>query len=248
MIGHADFMLKESEDVALGVNSIADICLARVNKEAFPKLHSFRLKNKGSGNVTFTLKKRGVSTTIAAESLNGLQVGGSDRFRGPMANRRVTPQTVVIVDTNAGVPQRVEDTNGDGILWQTDGPATITYPRQVGTINYNDAVIDFTFGVAVTLNVTAGYQHTDWSAFGTPITFGLVAGGAERTFLIVPDNAENFFDSVKDEDEIGFFGKKTAVDQAETVLSLVLCYFGDDSDIKLPIKKGEIDDYPYHNA
>jgi len=247
-IGMMEFQTREAELTGLGVRDTADTCLARVNNEGFALLQSFIMKNKGPGNVTITLKKRGQSYTIAAENIDALRVGATDRFRGPFANRRVTPGSITLVDSNGGVPQKLQDTNSDGVLWQTDGPAGPAYPIQVGSIDYNTGVIDFTFNQAVTLSVTVAYKHTDWTAFGTPITFPLVAGGAERQIIIVPDNADNYFDSLRDEQEFGFFGKRTAADQPPSQVGLVVVYFGDDSKIRLPLVKGEIRDYPYHNA
>jgi hypothetical protein len=243
-----DFKTRSAELPTLGVHSVTPICLARLNQAAFGKLNSFSLQNKGKGNVSFELKKRGQRYTIAAEDISALQVGATDRFRGPFAKRRVDPKSIVIVDVNAVVPQRVEDTNGDGILWQTDGPTTVTYPKQVGTINYNDGIVDFTFELAVTTPVTVDYKHTDWTSFGTAITItSLVAGGGSRDIIILPDRADNFYDGVRDEEEIGFFAALIA-GQVPTILGLVVTYMGDDSEIILPPHKGEIDDYPFHNA
>lgn len=248
-IGMTDFQTKTSELTTLGVNQTSDVCLARVNKEAFGKLCSIEVKNKGRGNVSFKLKKRGLTYPITAENKNLLRVGSTDWFRGPLVSRRVTPGSVVIVDANGGVPQRVEDTDADGVLWQTDGPAGPTYPKKVGEIEYNEGRFDFTFEVAVTLAVLAEYKHTDWTVFSPVLEFAsLAAGGGCRRLILVPDNAATFFNNVRDEEEVGFFAALLLVSDPETILGLVVEYFGDDSDIVLPIAKGEIYDHPYHNA
>jgi hypothetical protein len=239
---------KPAELVGLGVHSVEDVCLARVNKTGFSLIESIELVNKGHGNVTFTLKKRGQSYTIAAEVITSLQVGATDRYRGKLAQRRVTPGTITILDSNAGVDQKVEDTNADGILWQVDGPVGPTYPIEVGTVDYNEGILDFTFNQAVTNPTTIDYKHTNWTAFGTPVTFDIVAAAGSRKYTILPDDAENYFDSLKEEIEFGIFAKKTASDQDNTVLGLIVWYFGDDSQITLPLVKGEILGTPYHNS
>ncbi len=247
-IGHAEFQTKEAELVRLGVHSTEDVCLARVNKDGFMKIVKFSMSNKGKGNVTITLKKRGVQYTIPAENIEPLRVAASDRFRGPLTKKRIKPISVTIVDANVGVPQKVQDTNGDGVLWQTDGPAGPAYPVEVGKIEYETGIFDFTFVKAVTLTtVEADFQHTDWTAFTPAITFGLVAGGGARSIILFPDRAQDYTEDVRDELEWGFFGKKTASDQANTTVGLITSYIGDDSPIKLPHEKGEITGFPYHN-
>lgn len=248
-IGMMEFRDKVAELTNLGVNKETDIIMARLNRDGCPRLQGFKLYNRGNGAVTFTLKKRGASTTVAAENIDALRVGATDRFRGSMANRRVTPGTVKIVDSNVGTPQQVEDTNGDGVLYQTNGPAGPSYPVEVGAINYNEGIIDLTFEIGVTLSVTADYKHKNWADFATPITFDVVAGGAVP-YEIGGDKtrSENFQDGIGlDTTEIGFAAKKKS-GEVSTTLALEVLYYGDDSLIKLPIKKGEIDDYPYHNA
>ena len=130
----SEYLNKSTELNSLGVHSVVDVCLARVTG-GLRQLQGFELKNTGKGLVTFTLKKRGKSYTVAAQNISALQVGATDRIRGALGIRRITPKTVVILDTNVGTPQRVEDKNGDGILCQTNGPAGPTYPLEVGTIN-----------------------------------------------------------------------------------------------------------------
>ena len=247
MIGMMEFTVKEAELTSLGVRSTEDACLARVNKDGFPLLQSFYMKNQGYGNVTVTLKKRGQEYTIAAENIDALRVGTTDRFRGPFAQRRVKPGSITILDANVGVDQKIQDTNSDGILWQTDGPPGPAYPIKVGTVDYNNGIIDLTFNQAVTLSVVVAYKHTNWVAFDSPITFGMVAGAGARDYIILPDNAQNYVESLRDEIEFGWFGKKTASDQPSTSLMLTVRYFGDDSKIRLPLEKGEITGSPYHN-
>lgn len=247
-IGHADYQVKEAELVRLGVNSVEDVCLARVNREGFKNIQRISLKNKGNGNVTVTLKKRGQESTVVDENINALQVGGTDRFRGPFANRRVTPGSIVIEDDNAVVKQKVEDTDKDGVLWQTDGPAGPSYPIRVGSIVYEEGKIDFTFVQGVTLNVLADYKHTNWAQFDSNITFDLAAGGGARDYIILPDAADNYFDSLRDEEEWGIFAKRKTSSDPNTFLGLIVGYIGDESPLKLPLPTGEITGYPYHNA
>lgn len=247
MIGHQEYNIKHTEDPTLGIASTNDECLLRVDKAGLRLLHSFEVKNKGKGNATITIKKRGMEYTIAAEVLTALQVGATDRFRGPLTKRRVKPGSVVILDSNVVVVQRVEDTNGDGILWQTDGPVGVTYPKEVGKINYHTGWIDYVFENAVTAPVVGDYKHSDWSPFAAPISLAVVAGGGHRTFIIKPDNAAAFLAGVKEESEIGIFGKLD-VDQVPTTVGVLVYYAGPQDDMQLPLVKGEIRDYPYHNA
>jgi len=251
-IGMMEYQDREAELVALGVNSTSDIILARFNRAGVMRMNSFELKNKGKGDVTFTLKKRGKEYPITAEDIDSRQVGSSDRFKGTLAQRRVKPGTVVIVDANTGTIQRVEDTNSDGVLWQTDGPVGPTYPIQVGVVNYHDGTVDFTFQVAVTLStVDAAYRHTNWTVFSTSVTFSIVKAGGYQHYQVKGDSARtaNILSGMSiDEIEIGFAAKKKTVDDPETILGLVIHYHGNDEEVSLPIIKGEIGDYPHHNA
>jgi len=243
----AEFTNKQAELLNLGVNSLSDQCVARIKGDGMKLVQSFDLRNTGKGAVTFTLKKRGQSYSIVDEDIESLQVGATDRFKGALAKRRITPKTIVITDANA-TPQRIEDTNGDGILWQTAGPTGPTYPIRVGTIEYNNGVIDFTFVLVVTLTtVEIDYRHTDWTAFTSNITFDIVAGGACVPYIVYPANASNYVKGIKDESEVGFFAKRKT-GEVSTMLALAISYFGDDSLMTLPIAKGEIDEFPFHNA
>jgi len=251
MIGMAEYQDRTAELTTLGVNSTSDIVLARFNRAGVMRLNSFELNNKGRGDVTFTLLKRGREYPIVAENINALRVAATDRFRGKLAQRRIKPGSVVIVDTNVGVPQRIEDSNNDGKLWQTNGPAGPAYPILVGTINYDDAIVDFSFQVAVTLAVTTGYRHTNWTQFTTNVTFDLVKAGGYQHYVVKGDSTrtENILKGMSfDEQEIGFVAKKKTSSDPETVLGLCIHYHGNDEEVSLPIIKGEIDDYPYHNA
>jgi len=250
-IGMVENRNKCSEEVRWGVSSLVDACLGRININMAKRLQGFELKNKGRGNVTYTLKKRGVSYNIPAENLAALKIGATSQYKGAMAQRRITPGSMIIVDVNVGTPQQIEDSNSDGILYQTNGPAGPVYPVEVGTIDYIEGLIDFTFAIAVTPAVTVNYNHTNWTDFGTPITSDIVAGGGGiRTDVkgVALAVAENFVDGIKDEEEVGFFAKRTAADQARTELGAILWYFGNSEEFTLPPIKGEIDGYPYHNA
>lgn len=250
-IGKVEFRNKYSSDRTLGVSSTTDQGLLRVvggSNGSLTRIEGFTVVNVLDGDVTITVKKRGTSFPITAEDIEALQVGATDQFKGPLANRRVTPGTVVITDANGGTPQKVEDTNGDGRLFQTDGPAGPVYPQEIGTIEYNNGKIDFTFLLTVTLTtVEAAYTHTDWTAFGTPITFTVVKGGGTREFKIYPDNAENWVDGVKGQEEVGFFGKLASASDANSMVVIDIGYFGDDSLVQMPFQKGEINDFPLHN-
>jgi hypothetical protein len=243
----SEYMNKSAEMNGLGVNDVVPRCIARMPFPSCKQLQGFDIQNTGRGVLTFSLKKRGVVSTIPAEVITTLRVAASDRFRGIFENRRIVPQTVVIVDTNAVVPQRVEDTNGDGVLWQTNGPVGPTYPMKVGTVNYNEGKIDFTFYNAVTLPVSSGYKHSDWSDFTTPIGFDVSSGGARRSVIVYPDGAENYIDGIKDQEEIGFFAQKKTSGDPSTTMNLCVSYFGDDSHVGTVLVKGEITGYPYHN-
>jgi len=248
MIGAAEFQERLFQMPLLGVNSTEDVVLARLGLEGAKRLQRFSIRNTGTGDaaITFTAKKRGASTNVSSENIDALQFGSTNRFVGAFANRRVTEGTVIIVDSNVTTAQRVEDTNGDGDLYQTDGPTGPTYPFKVGTINYVEGTIDFTFYHNVTASTTGDYKHTDWAGFGTAITFDVVAGGAEVQYLIYPGNAENWFDSLKGEEEVGFFAKLKAAGP-EAFIFFEGAYFGDDSLIWLPPRKGEVQHYPRHN-
>jgi hypothetical protein len=148
------------------------------------------------------------------------------------------------VDTNVGTPQKVEDTRGDGDLYQTDGPAGPAYPIKVGSIDYINGIIDFRFLIGVTTPIAVDYRHSDWTNFGSSITFNLMAGGGSYIYEIYPEvsgRTDNWIDGLRDEKEIGWWGYKTAAAQKETSVGLFLQYFGDSSKISLPPKKGELD-------
>lgn len=242
-----EYTNKCAELNSLFVPLTTDLCLARILSSSFKQVSSFEIKNTGRGTITVTLKKRGETTTVTAANKNALRVDSTDRFRGNLGARRLTPKTVIIVDTNVVIPQRVEDTNGDGILWQTAGPVGPTYPVQVGTVDYNEGIIDFTFYATVTLAVTADYKQTDWASFSTPVTFDVAPGGGVYPYIIYPTNAENYMDSVKNADEIGFFAKRKSASDVASSINLSVGYFGDDSNISSQIVRGEITGYPYHN-
>lgn len=244
-IGYSEFTKgKDTEVVRLGVSSAVDACLARMNVEGAKRLQGYEIHNKGNGTVTITLKKRGQEYAIPAEALAGIRVGATDRYKGPLANRRASRGSILITDTNVVTPQKVEDTNGDGILYQTDGPVGPTYPIQVGTIDYKNSYIDFTFVVAVTPATQAAYRHTNWTGFTAPITFNVAAGGGFR-----PDfssaQTDNFVDGIKGESEIGWWGKLLSAAEAKSSVGIKVLYFGNDSEITLPLTKGEFEDVPF---
>ena len=248
-IGFAEFREKYTEQTVLGVKSTVDEALIRIaEKSALNLISKFDLKNKGKGSVIFTLKARGKEFPVTNENINALQVGATAQVSGQLGNRRVKPGTIVITDSNVGVPQRVEDTNGDGVLFQTDGPAGPTYPLEVGTVEYNNAVVNFTFQFAITTDVEADYTHTDWQDFSPSITSTIVGGGGQRTFILLPDNADAYFDGIKDMTEVAWFARKSSASEEEGVLGLIVYYHGDDNLIQLPLVKGEISDFPFHNA
>lgn len=247
-IGHAEFRQKETEEVALGINtSTADVALARISRETGLRLMTkFCLKNKGKGNATVKLKKRGEIFPIAAEDISALQVGATAKVQGKLANRRIEKNTVVILDDNAVTPQRVED-SGDGRLLQTDGPAGPTYPVEVGKINYIEGTVEFTFAQAITAPIVADYNHSDWTEFGTPIALDVAAGGGEQVFVVKPTNAQNYLSGIKGQKEVGWFGTLQSANDQETLIGMVVSYHYDDNLIKLPLEKGEVNGYPFHN-
>lgn len=246
-IGMKDYVDKVAEQVALGVNSVADQCLARLNKQGAVQMRGFMIKNRQSGSVIFSLLARGKEVVVTAEAIVGLRVGTTNQVKGAMANRRVKPGSILISDTTTTTPQIVEDLDGDGNLYQTAGPVGTTYPVKVGTVNYIEGTLDFIFRSALTGAVPAAYVHTNWKAFTTPITSTVVAGGGRFEYRVENDGS-NFITGLNGEEEIGFFAKKLSSSEENTMLSLKLEYFGDDSQIQLPIKKGEIDGYPHHTA
>jgi hypothetical protein len=245
--GAVEYNNKINELPLLGVNSTSDTCLVRLESSGFRSLQGFELRNNGSGSVTFTLKKRGSSTAVTTENIDALRIGSTDRYRGSVANRRLTAGTVHIEDDNVTTVQELDDTNGDGILYQTAGPTGPTYPIAVGTVDYTEGTVDFTWLNTVTANVTADYTHTNWSDFSSSITFSIAAGGGRYRYDIYPANAANYIAGIKDESEVGFFAKLNA-DQSETNLHMFYTTFGPDENVTMPFRKGEINDYPYHNA
>ena len=222
-----------------------------MTKASAQQVDSICVKNVGDGGtLAFTVLKRGVSSSVALEDIAALQVGSTDRFAGALAQRRITPGTVIITDDSA-TPQTVKDINSDGILWQTAGATGPAYPIQVGTVDYNEGLVDFTFLQTATVGTAgfdANYDHTDWSQFASNITFTVVAGGGERRYIVVPDNADNWFDGIRDETEIGFAAARNSASDAPSELAVSVTYFGDDANVTLPLIRGEIKDYPHHTA
>ena len=179
----------------------------------------FRLKNKGDEAVTYEVLARGLLATVTTENVAGLQVGATDQFQGFLANKRITPGTLVITDAG-GATQAVQDggVSVDGIGQIVNAALTTTV---VGTINYETGYIDFTWMAAfVGAGVTAAYTHTGWTSFTTPITGTLAAGGGEDTInLRKAPTADNYADGTRGMSLLGIMMYTTGQGSAVMVLA-----------------------------
>lgn len=185
------------------------------------QLKELHMKNMGDENVNYRLLTRGRSTPVAAENIAALRVGATSQFAGKLANREITPGTFTATD--AGVPQTVHD-DGDGNI--LDAALNI-----VGTIDYENGEIDFTFAAAfVGPGVTSNYTHTGWLAFTVPITGVMAAAGGEADLILLPGGGDNYADGIKGNSLIGLMMYSAGVGSRVKVEAI---HTGDSSGFKL---------------
>lgn len=186
------------------------------------------LKNQGDEVVTYEVLSRGKDVAVVGENIAPLQVGATDQFQGLLANRRIVPGTLDILDV-AGAQSVVDDgvsVDGIGQIVDKAVPATV-----VGTINYETGYIDFTWMAAFGAGACTGvYTHRGWTSFATPITGTLAVGGGEDDIILMKaagvNPADNYADGVKN----------------NTWLGVMMYSAGQGSDVKVAVDNaGDVD-------